>query len=53
VWSDSHGRIWVSEWVQRASSRCTTRQRALAQWKLPAREPGIYAVYVDERDIAG
>lgn len=54
VWSDSRGRIWVSEWRSGqlsvhdpAATRAAERWR---QWKLPGDGPRAYAVYVDERD---
>ncbi len=51
VWSDSKGRIWVSEWNAGQVSvfdPATNRWRA---WKLPGERPQAYAVYVDERDM--
>lgn len=54
VWSDSHGRIWVSEWNSGQLSVHDPRARSAAgawrQWKLPGRRPQAYAVYVDEHD---
>jgi virginiamycin B lyase len=54
VWSDSRGRIWVSEWNSGQLSvhdpAARTPAQAWRQWKLPGREPHAYAVYVDERD---
>jgi virginiamycin B lyase len=54
VWSDSHGRIWVSEWLSGQLSMHDPRTRAAEpmwkQWKLPGADPRAYAVYVDERD---
>jgi virginiamycin B lyase len=55
VWSDSRGRIWVSEWnsgqlsVHDPAARTATQ--AWRAWKLPGEAPRCYAVYVDERDI--
>jgi len=55
VWSDSRGRVWVSEW--------NAGQLALfdpgpdgtlgtwKEWKLPGARPQAYAVFVDDRDI--
>jgi virginiamycin B lyase len=55
VWSDSHGRIWVSEWNSGNLSLHDPAARTAAQswraWKLPGDAPRCYAVYVDERDI--
>ena len=54
VWSDSKGRIWVSEWFSGQVSVYDPRAAEAAQawraWKLPGAAPRAYAVYVDERD---
>jgi virginiamycin B lyase len=50
VWSDSQGRIWVSEWN---SGNVTVYDPALDSWqtwRLPGDSPRPYAVYVDEND---
>ncbi|MBI5275588.1 MAG: lyase [Burkholderiales bacterium] len=51
VWSDSQGRIWVSEWNSGQLSVHDSRANSWKQWKLPGSGPRAYAVYVDERDI--
>jgi virginiamycin B lyase len=51
VWSDSQGRIWVSEWNAGQVSVYDPSTRAWQQWRLPGSRPQAYAVYVDERDI--
>ena len=55
VWSDSRGRIWVSEWNSGQLSvhdpAAKTAAQAWRAWKLPGPNPSCYAVYVDERDI--
>lgn len=55
VWSDSRGRIWVSEWNSGNLSLHDPAARTPAQawrvWKLPGDVPRCYAVYVDDRDI--
>jgi virginiamycin B lyase len=55
VWSDSRGRIWVSEWNSGQLSvhdpAAKTAAQAWRAWKLPGDKPSCYAVYVDERDI--
>jgi virginiamycin B lyase len=50
VWSDSQGRIWVSEWNtgQVGSYHPLTGQ--WREWRLPGEGPQPYAVYVDETD---
>jgi virginiamycin B lyase len=50
VWSDSTGRIWVSEWNSGNVSVFDPRGRAWKTWKLPGDHPQTYAVYVDDRD---
>ena len=54
VWSDSQGRIWVSEWNSGQLSMLDPRlsgDAAWRAWRLPGARPRAYAVYVDERDI--
>ncbi|MEO6408605.1 MAG: lyase, partial [Burkholderiaceae bacterium] len=55
VWSDSRGRIWVSEWNSGQLSVHDPAARTPAQawrtWKLPGTGPRCYAVYVDDKDI--
>lgn len=50
VWSDSRGRIWVSEWNSGNVSVHDPKDRSWRSWKLPGEAPRAYAVYVDERD---
>lgn len=50
VWSDSRGRIWVSEWNSGQVSVHDPAAKRWRQWKLPGERPQAYAVYVDERD---
>ena len=50
VWSDSQGRIWVSEWNSGNVSRYDPGAKTWKTWKLPGERPRTYAVYVDERD---
>ena len=51
VWSDSRGRIWVSEWVSGNLSMHDPAAKTWRTWKLPGDNPHNYAVYVDERDM--
>jgi virginiamycin B lyase len=51
VWSDSRGRIWVSEWNAGQVGVYDPARRSWREWKLPGPDPAAYAVYVDERDI--
>jgi virginiamycin B lyase len=50
VWSDSKGRIWVSEWNSGSLSMHDPAAKAWRTWKLPGDRPQAYAVYVDDRD---
>ena len=50
VWSDSRGRIWVSEWLSGNLSVHDPAAKSWRQWKLPGDKPRPYAVYVDDRD---
>jgi virginiamycin B lyase len=51
VWSDSRGRIWVSEWNAGKLAMYQPARRRWREWRLPGRAPQPYAVYVDERDV--
>lgn len=51
VWSDSEGRIWVSEWNSGNLSRYTPDTGEWDVWALPGDGASPYAVYVDESDI--
>ena len=51
VWSDSKGRVWVSEWNSGQVSMYDPASNAWQQWKLPGNNPQTYAVYVDDQDI--
>lgn len=50
VWSDSQGRIWVSEWNAGQVSVYTPADGSWRSWRLPGENPKAYAVYVDETD---
>lgn len=50
VWSDSRGRIWVSEWNSGQVSVYDPAGNSWRSWKLPGEDPLTYAVYVDEHD---
>ena len=51
VWSDSTGRIWVSEWEAGNVSVYDPSDESWQTWELPGNNPSAYAVYVDENDI--
>ncbi len=50
VWSDSTGRVWVSEWQSGQVSVFDPAQKTWRAWKLPGASPRPYSVWVDERD---
>jgi virginiamycin B lyase len=51
VWSDSKGRIWVSEWNAGQVSVFDPAAQAWRTWRLPGDKPKPYAIYVDDRDM--
>jgi virginiamycin B lyase len=50
VWSDSKGRIWVSEWKAGQVSVYDPASDAWRSWRLPGDNPKAYSVYVDDQD---
>jgi virginiamycin B lyase len=50
VWSDSKGRLWVSEWNSGNVSVYDPVAKSWKQWKLPGEKPRTYAVWVDPDD---
>lgn len=50
VWSDSRGRIWVSEWNAGQLGLYDPAMGQWREWRCPGSRPQAYAVYVDERD---
>ena len=50
AWSDSRGRIWISEWNAGQVGAYEPRKRGWQEWRAPGASPMIYAVYVDEHD---
>ena len=50
VWSDSTGRIWVSEWNAGQLAVFDPATEKWREWRLPGPSPQAYAVYVDDRD---
>jgi virginiamycin B lyase len=51
LWSDSQGRIWVSEWNAGQVSVYDAADQSWRSWPLPGPSPQAYAVYVDELDV--
>ena len=50
VWSDSKGRLWISEWNSGNVSVYDPAAKSWKQWKLPGEKPRTYAVWVDPDD---
>jgi virginiamycin B lyase len=51
VWSDSEGRLWVTEWFAGGLARYDPASGAWTEWGLPSGTAAMpYAVYVDETD---
>ena len=51
VWSDSRGRLWISEYVAGRLGRYDPATRRWREWRLPGDAPQPYAIYVDDHDI--
>jgi virginiamycin B lyase len=51
VWSDSQGRIWVSEWTAGQVGAYDPASGEWREWRLPGDQPQAYAVYVDDQDM--
>jgi virginiamycin B lyase len=51
IWSDSRGRLWISEWNAGKLGMYDPARRRWREWRLPGRDPQPYAIYVDERDL--
>jgi virginiamycin B lyase len=51
VWSDSQGRVWVSEWNPGQIAVYNPSDLSWKEWKLPGNRPQAYAVYVDDQDM--
>lgn len=50
AWSDSQGRVWVSEWNAGQVAMYDPADGTWREWRLPGDNPHAYAVYVDEQD---
>src|SRR5262249_49047601 len=50
VWSDSKGRLWVSEWNAGNLSVYDPASQSWEVYKLPGETPHAYAVYVDDKN---
>lgn len=50
VWTDSQGRLWVSEWNSGNVSMHDPRDGSWKAWRLPGERPRCYSVWVDPSD---
>jgi virginiamycin B lyase len=50
AWSDSRGRIWISEWNAARVGMYDPSRRRWREWRLPGAAPMPYAVFVDGDD---
>jgi virginiamycin B lyase len=51
AWSDSQGRVWISEWNAGKVGMYDPAKQQWREWRLPGDDPHAYAVFVDDRDI--
>jgi virginiamycin B lyase len=51
VWSDSQGKIWISEWNAGQLGMYNASNNKWKEWKLPGENPMPYAVYLDQKDM--
>lgn len=51
IWSDSQGRLWISEWNAGQLGMYDPATETWQEWKLPGDQPQPYAVFVDDQDI--
>ena len=50
VWSDSRGRLWISEWNAGQVGMYDPSTNKWREWRLPGNNPQPYAIYVDDAD---
>ena len=51
AWSDSQGRVWISEWDAGQVAMFDPMNNSWREWRLPGDRPQAYAVYVDDQDM--
>jgi virginiamycin B lyase len=51
IWSDSHGRLWISEWNAGKLALYDPATNKWQEWRLPGSNPMPYAVFVDNHDM--
>lgn len=50
VWTDSRGRLWISEWLSGNVSVYDPATERWGVWRLPGERPRTYSVWVDPSD---
>jgi virginiamycin B lyase len=50
VWSDSLGRLWISEWNAGKVGMYDPAKNQWKEWRAPGESPKIYSIFVDEKD---
>ncbi|WP_439599175.1 Vgb family protein [Falsiroseomonas sp.] len=50
VWTDTQGRLWISEWNSGQVSMHDPRDGTWKAWRLPGERPRAYSVWVDPSD---
>ena len=51
IWSDSQGRLWVSEWNAGKMALYNPTTGKWKEWRLPGNNPMPYAIYVDDKNM--
>ncbi len=51
VWSDSTGRLWITEWNAGNLGMYDPVTKEWKEWKVPGQNPQPYAVFVDDKDM--
>jgi virginiamycin B lyase len=51
IWSDSRGRLWISEWNAGRLGMYDPETTRWREWRVPGDNPQPYAVFVDDDDI--
>jgi len=51
IWSDSRGRLWVSEWDAGQLGMYNPETSRWREWRLPGDDPQPYAIFVDDSDV--
>lgn len=51
VWSDSTGRLWITEWNAGSLGMYDPVTKKWKEWELPGQNPQPYAIFVDDKDM--